>query len=88
MLHVIAQRDLRNDSGAILRRVEAGEEFIVTRNGTPVARLAPAPRRRGVSRERLAAMFRGTPTVDGTALRSDLDAAIDPAMRDPWDDGG
>ncbi len=35
MTTTIAQRDLRNDSADILRRVEAGEEFIVTRNGTP-----------------------------------------------------
>src|SRR5664279_5401202 len=29
----IRQRELRNDSGAIMRRVEQGESFVVTRNG-------------------------------------------------------
>lgn len=43
----IAQRDLRNESGDILRRVEAGEHFVVTRGGRPVAELIPvrAPQR-------------------------------------------
>jgi prevent-host-death family protein len=37
----ISQRELRNDSGEIMRRVEQGETFTVTRNGTPVADLVP-----------------------------------------------
>lgn len=42
----IPQRDLRNDVSAVLRRVEAGEEFIVTVSGRPVAELRPVLRRR------------------------------------------
>lgn len=37
----IGQRELRNDSGAIMRRVQQGERFVVTRNGIPVADLLP-----------------------------------------------
>jgi prevent-host-death family protein len=37
----IAQRRLRNDSAEIMRRVEAGESFVITRNGRPVADLVP-----------------------------------------------
>jgi len=37
----ISQRQLRNDSGAVMRAVEAGEVFIVTSNGRPVAELRP-----------------------------------------------
>lgn len=37
----ISQRELRNDSGTIMRRVEQGERFTVTRNGIPVAELVP-----------------------------------------------
>lgn len=37
----ISQRQLRNDSGEILRRVEAGEVLVVTRRGIPVADLVP-----------------------------------------------
>ena len=35
----ISQRELRNDSGVIMRRVEQGESFTVTRNGRLVADL-------------------------------------------------
>jgi prevent-host-death family protein len=37
----ISQRELRNDNAEIMRRVEAGESFVVTRNGKPVADLVP-----------------------------------------------
>ncbi len=37
----VSQRELRNDSGAIMRRVQQGERFTVTRNGVPVADLLP-----------------------------------------------
>ena len=37
----ISQRELRNDNADIMRRVEAGESFTVTRNGMPVARVVP-----------------------------------------------
>jgi prevent-host-death family protein len=42
----IPQRELRNDVSAVLRRVEAGEEFIVTVSGRPVAELRPVLRKR------------------------------------------
>lgn len=37
----IGQRQLRNDNAEIMRRVEAGESFVVTRNGRPIADLTP-----------------------------------------------
>ncbi|CAJ1582877.1 type II toxin-antitoxin system prevent-host-death family antitoxin [[Mycobacterium] wendilense] len=37
-------RDLRNQGGEVLRRVERGERIIVTRDGAPVAELSPLPR--------------------------------------------
>lgn len=37
----IAHRELRNNSGEILRRVAAGESFAVTNNGTTAALLIP-----------------------------------------------
>jgi prevent-host-death family protein len=41
MTEVIGQRELRNDNAEIIRRVEAGESFVVTRRGVPVADLIP-----------------------------------------------
>jgi len=37
----IAQRELRNNNTLIVDRVEAGESFVVTRNGIAVADLVP-----------------------------------------------
>lgn len=36
-MKVISQRELRNDNAAIMRGVEEGETFTVTRRGVPVA---------------------------------------------------
>lgn len=35
-------RELRNDTAGVLRRVEAGEDIVITVHGRPVARLVPA----------------------------------------------
>ena len=40
----ISHRELRNNSGEILRAVVAGESFTITNNGQPVAELVPAGR--------------------------------------------
>jgi len=37
----ITHRELRNESGRILREVQQGQTFIVTNNGEPVAALQP-----------------------------------------------
>jgi prevent-host-death family protein len=42
-----ASRELRNNTADLLRRVEAGDEVVITRRGKPVAALVPvAPQRR------------------------------------------
>ena len=57
----IPQKQLRNDVGDVLRRVEAGETFTVTVAGRPVAELGPAYQRRWVSGRVLASIWRGAP---------------------------
>lgn len=42
----IASRELRNNTRALLERVEAGEAITITVNGRPVAILQPVGRRR------------------------------------------
>ena len=46
----ISRRELCNDSGAILREVQAGQTIIVSRNGVPVANLRAIAQRRFVPR--------------------------------------
>lgn len=40
-MKTISQRELRNDNAEVIRGVEAGETYTVTRRGVPVARLVP-----------------------------------------------
>lgn len=74
MPQTITQRELRNDSGEIMRRLDQGETFIVTRNGTPVGELTPLRRHRFVSADAIVAMFRNAPALDVERFRTDLDA--------------
>jgi prevent-host-death family protein len=73
MAHTITQRELRNDSGEIMRRLDQGETFIVTRNGNPVGELTPLRRHRFVSVDAVIAMFRNAPAIDSNRFRADLD---------------
>ena len=74
---MITQRELRNQSAAVLREVEAGRTIIVTRNGTPVGELRPIRRRRFVPRATIADAANCAPRVDAGRFRADLDAVID-----------
>lgn len=69
----ISQRELRNDSGRVMRALGGGETFIVTRNGEPVGELTPLRRRRFVRAEAAVELFRTAPAVDYDRLRDDLD---------------
>jgi len=80
-ISTISQRELRNDSGAVLRAVQAGQTLIVTRNGVPVAELRPIRPRRLVPRAVIAEAAARAPRIDADRFRADLDAVIDPAIR-------
>jgi antitoxin (DNA-binding transcriptional repressor) of toxin-antitoxin stability system len=73
MIREITQRELRNESGAIMRGLDRGEEFVVTRNGIPVGELRPY-RRRYVARARLLDALARAAAVGGQQFRDDLDA--------------
>lgn len=40
-MKTISQRELRNNNAEVVRGVEQGETYTVTRRGVPVARLSP-----------------------------------------------
>lgn len=77
MAKTITQRELRNDSGSIMRAVDRGEVFIVTRNGVPVGELRPVPRRLFVPAADVRAAFASAPRLDPARFRRDLDALVD-----------
>ncbi len=73
----ITQRELRNDSGRIMRALDKGKTFIVTRNGVPVGELSPLRQRVFVPTEAALAAFAGAPRVARARFRKDVDAVID-----------
>lgn len=77
MSQVVTQRELRNGSGEIMRRLDQGESFVVTRNGVPVGELTPLRRLRFVTAESIAQIFQAAPPIDSEQFRRDLDAVAD-----------
>lgn len=76
----VPQKELRNQVGEVLRRVEAGETLTVTVAGRPVAELSPPARRRWVAGSALAKAWRG-PVPRG--LDDDL-AQFEAELVDPF----
>jgi len=60
-----------------MRALDAGEDFIVTRNGKPVGELRPYKRRQFVSRGVLIDALKGAPSIDYEELRADVDRYVD-----------
>ncbi|RIQ34896.1 type II toxin-antitoxin system Phd/YefM family antitoxin [Jiangella rhizosphaerae] len=94
MTEVIGQRELRNDNAEIIRRVEAGESFVVTRRGVPVADLIPhqagAPDSRRPTLGELQEEFRRLPPIDAARWRAERRAddeifGPDDPLEDPWE---
>ena len=83
MAREITQRELRNESGEIMRALDRGEAFVVTRNGVPVGELTPLRQRQFVAAEAVIAVFAGAPAVEPKRFRADVDAVLDqdPAPR-------
>jgi prevent-host-death family protein len=77
MTKKLTQRELRNNSGEIMRALDQGEDFIVTRNGRPVGELRPYRPRQHIPRDVFLAAFEGAPHIDYEKLRQDLDAYAD-----------
>ena len=77
MAKAITQRQLRNESGDIMRALDAGESFVVTRNGVAVGELKPLDRRRFVPRDAVVAAFAHAAPIDSRRFRADLARIVD-----------
>jgi prevent-host-death family protein len=78
----IPQRELRNDNARVIEAVVAGESFVVTRNGVPVAELRPirTARRSFVPKAELVMVAAAGPHVDLEQFRADLELAVDQGL--------
>ena len=72
MKHEVASRELRNNTAELLRRIEAGDEIMITTRGKPIAALVPLTesRRRWLPRAELARRLAIAQADPG--LRADL----------------
>ncbi|WP_218951873.1 type II toxin-antitoxin system Phd/YefM family antitoxin [Amycolatopsis anabasis] len=79
MAKQITQRELRNDTPAIMRAVEDGESFVLTRNGTPIADLVPHTQRPDfLPFTEFAELMADLPRTAPETFFAELDAAVDP----------
>jgi prevent-host-death family protein len=78
----IAQRDLRNENAKVIDAVTAGETFVITRNGEPVAELRPIRpgRRTFITRDEVAALAATAVRIDHRRFRDELDRLIDQGL--------
>jgi prevent-host-death family protein len=77
MAREITQRELRNGSGDVMRALDRGEAFVVTRNGVPVGELVPVRARQFISADAAVAAFAGAPVIEPDRFRADVDAVLD-----------
>jgi antitoxin (DNA-binding transcriptional repressor) of toxin-antitoxin stability system len=77
MTRKITQRQLQNESGEIVRALDRGESFVLTRNGVPVGELSPLRQRRLVPAGTALAAFHGAQPVDLARFRKDMNAVLD-----------
>lgn len=77
MARELTQRELRNESGEVMRALDAGESFVVTRNGVAVGELTPVRRSRFVGRDLALAAFARAAPIDAARFRADLDRLAD-----------
>ncbi len=77
MAEQINQRTLRNDSGRVMRELDEGRSFVVTRDGQPVGELIPLRRHRFVSAAAAVEVFRTAPRIDRQQFQADVDDVVD-----------
>jgi antitoxin (DNA-binding transcriptional repressor) of toxin-antitoxin stability system len=74
---ILTQRQLRNESGEVMRALDAGESFVVTRNGVAVGELTPVRRDRFAGRDAVLALFAQAAPIDADSFRAEVDREID-----------
>lgn len=78
-MSTVSIREMRNQGASVLRAVESGTTYTVTRDGEPVAQLAPLPRR-PLTAEELVRRRQHLPDMDPDALRADIDSLLDMSL--------
>ena len=75
----ITFRELRNDGGRVLARVERGESLTVTRDGHAIAELRPLARR-PLRASALLGRWQRLAHADAARLKADIDVTLDSSL--------
>lgn len=76
----VGLRELRQEASDLVRRVEQGEEIVITVSGRPAARLVPARPARWRRWSDVEELFRGPADAEWEHDRQ----RVDDELRDPW----
>ncbi|HNM97964.1 MAG TPA: type II toxin-antitoxin system prevent-host-death family antitoxin [Marmoricola sp.] len=79
-METVGLRELRQDASDLVRRVQSGEDIVITVSGRPSARLVPVRPARWHNWSQVADLFDGPSDPDWIADQE----LIDHAVRDPW----
>lgn len=79
-MDIVGLRELRQDASGLVRRVEEGEEIVITVSGRPTARLVPARLRHWHSWVEVSDLFNGPEDRDWQSDREQFDETL----HDPW----
>lgn len=82
----VGLRELRQQASELVRRVEGGEEIVVTIAGRPAARLIPADHRRWRTGREIAPFIAEPTDPDWPAEHAARSEQVDDALVDPWAD--
>jgi prevent-host-death family protein len=87
MHRTITERELHDETAAVLDAVERGETVTITRDGVPAAELGPIRQRmRGMSTDELQRVLAGLPPMDYAAMRADIEEFFGDDDRIPAED--
>jgi prevent-host-death family protein len=80
----VGLRELRQHASELVRRVEAGDEILVTVAGRPTARLVPVRRRRWRRGSEIARIFEAATDPAWASEHAVGSDGLDDVPRDPW----
>lgn len=80
----VGLREMRQQASELVRRVEEGEEFVVTVAGRPAARLVPVRQMRWRKGHEIRDLFETAVDPDWSDEHSKRSDVIDDLPRDPW----
>ncbi|PSL50710.1 hypothetical protein B0I31_12368 [Saccharothrix carnea] len=86
-MKVISEQDFYDNPGEVFEAVEAGETFVVTREGEEVLELRLPPPGQRLTTAEVIERLKGLPRVDYAQMRAEVDEffGVERIDDDPWE---